>query len=129
MSRYSNNRKGYIGKKVCPSAPVDGLNAADIKKVQKALRQVWAWSYSRRLVIKRTDLGGGYSRCEACKKKGPKIYVDHINAVGTFDDFYIKRLFVPSSQLQGLCANCHKVKTKADLACIKKARRSSNDFY
>ena len=104
----------------------DGLNDDDVKKIKKVLRQVWSWSFSWRLVKKRCDIGGGYSRCEACRKRVPKVYVDHIKAVGTFDDNFIKRLFVPSNQLQGLCNSCHKVKTKADLKAIKDAK---TDFY
>lgn len=108
----------------------DCLNADDVKKIQKALRQVWSWSHSRRLVLKRCDLGGGYSRCEKCRKKVPKVHVDHIVAVGTFDGEYIARLFVPSTSMQGLCAICHKIKTKADLKTIK-AKRSNviEDFF
>lgn len=104
--------------------PRDCLNSDDAKKIQKALRQVWSWSYSRRLVLKRCDLGGGYARCEGCRKKVPKVHVDHIRAVGTFDgEGYIGRLFVSSSKMQGLCATCHKVKTRADLKAIKEAKR------
>lgn len=104
----------------------DCLNQKDIAQIKKALRQVWSWSYSRRLVVKRCELGGGYSRCEVCKKRCPKIHVDHIEAVGVFNRDYIKRLFVPSHKLQGLCQNCHKVKTKADL---KRIKASKDDFY
>lgn len=110
---------------------VDRLNENDIKKIKKALRQVWSWSHSRRLVAKRCDLGGGYSRCEHCKKKCPKIFIDHIKAVGTYDKNYIDRLFVSSDKMQGLCNDCHKVKTKVDLKEISTAKKKSkrDDFY
>jgi hypothetical protein len=104
-------------------------NEDDIKKIKKALRQVWSWSHSRRLVTKRCDLGEGYSRCEKCKKKCPKIFIDHIEPVGTFDKNYIDRLFVPSKRMQGLCVNCHKSKTKTDLANIKRSKTDVGDFF
>lgn len=105
---------------------VDGLGPEDIKKIVRVLRQVWSWGHAWRLVKKRCDIGEGYARCEGCKKKVPKVYVDHIVAIGTFDEGYIGRLFVPSTQMQGLCQNCHKVKTKADLKLIAESKL---DFY
>jgi len=44
----------------------------------------------------------------------PKIYVDHIQAVGDVDEGFLKRMFVPSTELQGLCKQCHDKKTKAE---------------
>lgn len=108
---------------------LDGLGPDDIDKIKKALRQVWSWSYSRRLVIKRCDLGDHYSRCEKCRKKVPKIHVDHIKPVGTFDERYVQRLFVPSSEMQGLCTLCHKVKTKADVATIRSKRAEDEEMF
>ena len=108
---------------------VDGLGPNEIRKLKIVIRQVWAWSHARMLVIKRCSLPGGYYRCEnqKCKKrKHPKIYVDHIEPIGTFHpETYILRSFVPSDRLQGLCHDCHKIKTKADNALIKDAL----DFY
>lgn len=98
----------------------DCLNEDDIKKIKVVLRKVWSWSHSRKLVAKRCDIGGGYSKCEGCKKKCPKIFVDHIMPLGTFDLGYIYRLFVSSKEMQGLCAPCHKAKTKLDMVAIKR---------
>lgn len=98
-----------------------GLNDQDKKKIKSALRKVWSWSFARKLVVKRCDLGGGYSRCEKCRKKVPRIHVDHIEAVGPFSLDIISRMFVPSSKMQGLCDVCHKAKTKTDLVAIKDA--------
>lgn len=103
-------------------------NAEDVRKIKRALRQVWAWSHARRLVVKRCDLGGGYARCEKCRKRAPKIHVDHITPVGTFNDGYVRRLFVPSDKLQGLCQKCHKVKTKADNKLIADSKLDA-DFF
>ncbi len=128
----AKKRAKKLTKKELKKLPkFDGLNDDDIKKLKKAIRQVWSWSYSRRLVVKRTDIGGGYSRCEKCKQKCPKIYVDHKTAIGTFDaKTYILRNFLPSRLLQGLCHECHKTKTKADnkVTASKKDKKDA-DFY
>jgi hypothetical protein len=92
----------------------DSLNAQDLKRICRALRQIWHRSYSRNLVVKRCLINGGYSRCEKCKKKCPKVFVDHIDPIGAPNRNLIWRMFVPSYKLQGLCANCHKEKTKLD---------------
>lgn len=105
----------------------DGLGPDEIARIKTALRQVWSWSYSRRLVVARCLAKNGFSFCELCKKKCPKVFIDHITPIGTFDGEYIQRLFVPSDQLQGLCKECHKVKTKADLHNIKSKRDKNAD--
>ncbi len=93
---------------------IDGLGPDEIKKIRTAIRRVWAWSYARRLVVKRCldPKDKEYSRCEKCKKRCPKIYVDHIVACGDVDEGYLTRTFVPSKLLQGMCKKCHDAKTK-----------------
>lgn len=91
---------------------VDGLGPKDIARIRTALRQVWSWSYPRRLVVKRCLISDGFSKCEKCKQTCPKIYVDHIQNVGEVDAGYIERMWVPSTKLQGLCKRCHDAKTK-----------------
>lgn len=104
----------------------DGFSPFLAERYRQALREVWYRSSSaRKLVVKRCDIGGGYSRCEGCRKKVPKIYVDHIIPCGTLDGGYIARLSVPSNRLQGLCKQCHDIKTKEDRARIARAE----DYY
>jgi hypothetical protein len=129
MKRWLFNKAAKAREKEIAMGLTEGLNKRDIKHLIRVMRQVWSWSYSRRLVVKRTDIGGGYARCEKCKKKVPKVHVDHIQPVGTFNRSYISRLFVHSKKLQGLCQNCHKVKTKADLKAIKSKKEKIADFY
>lgn len=102
------------GKKVKPKK-IDGFSPDDARKIRTALRQVWSWSHPRRLVIKRCLIEGTeYSRCEGCKQKCAKIHVDHLQNVGEVDEGFIKRLFVSSAQMQGLCSECHREKTNAE---------------
>jgi hypothetical protein len=94
---------------------VDGLGPKDIKRIRSALRGAWQWNHARQLVIKRCLVAGGFSKCELCKKKSPKVFVDHIEACGEVTQaHYIARMFRPSSELQGLCQKCHSAKTKQE---------------
>ena len=66
--------------------------------------------------------------CASCKHEYPAklVQCDHINPVvppetgfTTWDDF-IERLFCDKSNLQILCVDCHKAKTKLELSLRKK---------
>lgn len=91
---------------------VDGLGPEEVKRIRAAIRQVWHWSHAKRLVVKRCARQGGYAECEKCRELVPKVYIDHIEAVGALDAGFIARLFCPSTGLQGLCKECHNAKTK-----------------
>lgn len=106
---------------------VDGLGPDDIRKIRTAIRQVWHWSYSKKLVVKRCTDKKGYPHCELCKKRCPKIFVDHIKKVGDVDEGFIYRLFVPSVMMQGLCKKCHDAKTKEERAKERRAARRNGD--
>ena len=57
-------------------------------------------------------------KCASCREAFDRkeIHVDHIEPIGSFEDWnsYIDRLFCPASNLQVLCAPCHKRKTKEE---------------
>lgn len=93
---------------------IDGLSPDDIEKIRRAIRQVWSWSYPRRLTIKRATGPDGFGVCESCKEITPKLYVDHIHLVGDVDAGFIARLFCSSSGLQALCSRCHRKKTNEE---------------
>ena len=95
---------------------VDGLSPHDIKKIRNAIRQVWHRSHVRKLCVNRCIGKDGFSYCEKCKKRSPKVFIDHITKVGEVDGGFIKRLFTPSKNLQGLCKKCHDLKTKEERA-------------
>lgn len=109
---------------------VDGLSAKNIEQIRKALRQVWSWSYPRKLCIARATGKDGFPKCEGCKKKVPKVYPDHIRAVGDVDEGFLRRLFCPSNELQALCRKCHDRKTRAERAAKAKTKdlESITDF-
>lgn len=95
-------------------AKSDGLGPLEIRKIRSAIRQVWHRSYARLLCAKRCIGKDGFSYCEKCSKKAPKVYIDHIVAVGDVDGGFLERLFCPSEKLQGLCKKCHDEKTKLE---------------
>lgn len=100
---------------------VDGLSADDIKKIRIAIRKVWSWSTPRKMCDARSKTHpDGFPRCEMCKKKAPKIYIDHIKQVGDVDGGFIARLFCPSTELQAICKKCHDTKTKEERKTKKK---------
>lgn len=93
---------------------IDGLAPENIIRLRNACRQVWHWSYPKKLCVARATQPDGFMRCEKCLNKVPKVYVDHIVAVGELDGGFFTRLFCPSSGLQALCKSCHNEKTKLE---------------
>ena len=100
----------------------DGLGPEEIKRVRAAVRLVWSRCHARRLCQKRAEIGEGYSQCEQCKTKVPKVYIDHTVCVGDMDYGFLERLFCPSNGLKALCKGCHDAKTKEERKQAK-ARR------
>lgn len=94
--------------------PCDGLGPYEIKRIRSAVRLVWQRSHARKLVVKRCTREDGFTYCEKCGECTPKLKVDHIKNVGDLDDGYIPRMFTPSVNLQGMCSDCHKEKTKEE---------------
>ena len=102
--------------------PCDGLGPYEIAKIRSAIRLVWQRCKARQLVVKRCKDADGYYWCEKCHNRTPAIKIDHIIQVGNLDNGFIERLFCDSSKLQGLCNDCHKIKTKEE----RDANRRSN---
>ncbi len=85
------------------------------------LGKVWMWWPPRNEVKKRCKIEGksGWFKCELCGVAREKIDVDHIAPVVpvsgfTTWDHYIASRFVTADKLQGICKDCHKVKTKEE---------------
>jgi len=106
-------------------AKTDGLGPLEVKKIRAALRLVWHQNYTQKLVVDRCTNAEGYTFCEQCDKRTPKLKIDHIVNCGDVDEGFIKRMFCPSSGLQGLCHECHKAKTREERARAKKPARKA----
>ena len=110
-------------KKRAKISKMDGLGPYEKKRLRNAIRQVWQRCFARSLVLKRCVDKDGFSCCEKCKKRVPKVYVDHTKPVGELDAGFIERLFVPSNQMQGLCKKCHQPKTNAENAERRRVKK------
>lgn len=99
----------------------DGLGPHEIKQIRSAIRLVWQRSHARKLCVQRCTKKDGYTYCEKCKSRTPKLKVDHIKQVGDLDHGFIPRLFCPSKKLQGLCPECHGIKTSLEREAQKQA--------
>ena len=110
--------------------PTDGLGPLEIKKIRGAVRLVWYRCKAHQLVVKRCTKADGYTYCERCLGRTPKLKVDHIVPVGDLDDGFIPRLMVGSVGLQGWCKDCHDEKTKQERAAARvKKNLEEEDFY
>lgn len=111
-------------KKRVKDAPIDGLGPVELRKLRTALRLVWQRSKQWKIVKDRCKDAEGYSVCEKCNKRTPSIKVDHRVPIGDMlEPGFIERLMVPSSELDGLCDECHAPKTKEDNKKTKEAKK------
>ena len=100
----------------------DGLGPHEIKKLREAIQVVWHRCHARALVVKRCTGKDGFTYCEKCKARTPKLKIDHIKARGLpTDGDYIARVFCPSKELMGMCKWCHDLKTKMERDAIAPA--------
>jgi 5-methylcytosine-specific restriction endonuclease McrA len=97
-----------------------------------SLRRAWLKTPQRYEVKKRCQgKRHGWWKCELCGRDCEKLTVDHINPVvspveGMVDcwDWFIRKLFVHSEFLQGLCTECHEKKTKGENLIRKEQRKN-----
>lgn len=95
---------------------------SDIAKLVSAARNVWRQSENYQIVKKRCKdpNNTGWFICEKCKEKREVIKIDHVEPVGKQPDSLLEfgkwlgRLFCDLSNLNGLCSDCHKSKSKQE---------------
>ena len=98
-------------------------------KIRSALRQVFRWSPLPIAAKNKARIGRGSYLCANCNRVfGPKeIQVDHIEPVTPIGweshnwTEYVHRLF--NGELQVLCVECHKERTKEQMELRKRDRR------
>ena len=102
-------------KKKEKAKPIDGLGSVELQKLRNAVRQIWQRSKAWKIVKARCLDEEGYPKCEQCHLRVPKIFVDHIVPIGDMlEPGFFERLMVPSTELRGICKECHAPKTKRD---------------
>ncbi len=111
--------------------PPGTLNDATAERMRKVLREVWHQrSWQKRMALARATDSEGFTVCEECHKRAPKVHVDHIVRVGKPDGGFLARLFVhPDTGLKVLCVRCHKDKTaieQLDFFLVKPPRKSKS---
>jgi hypothetical protein len=124
----------------------DKLTPAQFKsKIVSAIRQASRWWGPKQECIWRARVGRGKYKCELCKTVGPltlppkpwlkrkrkNIQADHIEPAVPLSwwesyDSFIERLFVPASELQALCWECHSKKTKEEGVERRALKKANN---
>lgn len=93
---------------------------SDIAKLVSKSREVWRQSQVYQQVKKEHKSRPGWFKCASCHKEREVIKIDHIKAIGkqptNMLEFgpWLEKLFCSKENLQGLCNDCHKIKTKED---------------
>ena len=92
---------------------IDGLGPTEKRYLSSAIRQIWYYSRSRTLAIRRHTDADGNIHCAKCDDVLLRPQVDHIEACGPVEsDGYIRRTFCPSVGLRVLCFDCHQIVTQ-----------------
>lgn len=116
--------------------PLSSLSREDYEKRLKniilaGLGKAWMFWPVRAAVKRRCKDPNrpGWSICEVCHQSRERLDTDHIiPCVDPFDgwvswDEYIKRRFVfNEDQMQGICRDCHKIKSKAENKLRREAK-------
>lgn len=136
-SKHPEQPASYLG------LPPGTLNAATAERARKILRELWHQrSWQKKAALARATDAEGFTVCEECKRRAPKVHVDHIEKCGEPDASFLARLFIEPAQLKVLCLACHGAKTwcerldffsvgkkaqdKADKKAARAAKKASN---
>lgn len=95
------------------------------QKLKQAIRKVWAFSPMRRACLKAAyNTETDDWTCVLCNRRTERASVDHVIAVGLSNnwDEYIEMMFY--GQMQAVCKQCHREKTKKDLKEMKRDTKS-----
>jgi len=105
---------------------------ARLKKIiLSGLGKAWMFWPPRAEVKRRCkDLAHpGWFICESCKESREKIEIDHIepcikpsDGFTSWDEYITRRFVFDAKKLQGLCHDCHKIKSKLENKSRKKDR-------
>lgn len=106
MAKQPEQPASYLG------LPPGTMNAATAERARKILRELWHQrSWQKRAALSRATDVDGFLVCELCKRRAPKVNVDHIVKCGEPDAEFLARLFIDPVELQVLCLKCHGDKT------------------
>lgn len=95
---------------------------SSIAKLVSKSRETWRQSepyYACKRMSRSANIKGWFT-CALCLKDREVIKIDHILPIGKQPDemiefgSWLEKLFCPLINLQGICTDCHKEKTKQD---------------
>lgn len=98
---------------------------SDIAKLVTRSREVWRMSEVCLLIKKQAKVGPGWYKCKSCGQSREVIRIDHIKAIGKQPDTmlefgpWLEKLFCGQENLQPLCQDCHREKSKDDKKRLK----------
>lgn len=106
MAKKPEQPASYLG------LPPGTLNGATAERARKILRELWHQrSWQKKAALARATDAEGFTVCEQCKRRAPKVHVDHIVKCAEPDAEFLARLFIEPAHLQVLCLRCHGDKT------------------
>lgn len=109
-------------------APLNTLSKEEYEKRLKkmilaGLGKIWVF-WPPRLAVKarcKDPSRAGWWVCEQCKQSREKIEIDHIipcikpsEGFKTWDEYIASRFVYDPKLLQGLCHDCHRIKSKKE---------------
>ncbi len=98
---------------------------SDIAKLVTRSREVWRMSVVCQEVKKKSKGNPGWYQCKSCGQSREVIRIDHINPIGKQPDTmlefgpWLEKLFCGPENLQPLCQDCHREKSKGDKKRLK----------
>jgi 5-methylcytosine-specific restriction endonuclease McrA len=119
--------------------PLSSLSPEEYEKRLKkiilaGLGKAWMFWPPRSVVKRRCQdpARAGWFICELCGVSREKIDIDHIipcirpsDGFVSWDDYIKSRFVFDAKQLQGICKDCHKKKTKTENQIRRSARKES----
>lgn len=108
-----------------------GKRRSDIAKLVTRSREVWRMSVVCQEVKRQAKAGVGWYKCKLCGQSREVIRIDHITPIGKQPDSmiefgsWLEKLFCGPANLQPLCQDCHKEKSKNDKKALKEINRNA----
>jgi len=95
---------------------------SDIAKLVSHSREVWRQSLKYQEVKRNSKILGksGWFTCQTCGRETEKICIDHMIPIGKqpidLSEFgaWLPRLFCGTENLEGICSDCHRDKSKRE---------------
>ena len=134
----AEKKRGFLrGGNMKKKAPLNTLSKEDYEKRLKkiilaGLGKAWMFWPVRAEAKRRCKDPSrpGWSICEICHQSREKLDTDHIipcvspiDGLVSWDEYIARRFVFSADQLQCICRDCHKTKTKAENKIRREAKK------